>query len=101
MNNGPNMETFGARQARRFHERNGYARESLHLYRPGPHIIGKHVTKLVQQVGPEGVMLVPQTKRVTMPFSSWKEKVKPFWFLNLKADARRRANDTFRGFQHG
>lgn len=67
---GPNMDTFGQRQARRFHERKGYDRASLHNYRPH-----------AEALNPSA-----RAKRLK------------FWFLNLKEDARRRRNDTFKGF---
>ena len=94
MNEGPNMATFGERQARRFFERKGYARESLHLYRPGPEIVGKWVTKLKQSVGPEGATLMPERKRVTEPFSTWM-KNRAFWFLDLASSKRRSQSKQF------
>lgn len=94
MYNGPNMETFGARQARRFRERKGYDRASLHVYRPGPEIIGKHVTKLVQTMGPMGPMPSTHVVRVTEPFSAFKARM-AFWYLGLKENARRRRSAQF------
>lgn len=61
-------DEFGCRQARRFHMRKGYVRESLHLYRP---------------------------TRETARFWQWKKDQMPFWYLNLKADARRRQSAQF------
>lgn len=73
MNTGPNMETFGARQARRFKERKGYDRESLWSYRPGPETIGK--------MGSDG------KTRTREPFSAFKKRMKR-WYLNLNANHR-------------
>lgn len=54
-------DTFGARQARRFLERKGYARESLHNYRP---------------------------HKAFLNFLKWKKEVMPFWYLGTAQRAR-------------
>lgn len=59
---GPNMDTFGQRQARRFKERKGHDRASLHLYRP---------------------------TRESAQAMSWIKQHKVRWYLDL-ASARRR-----------